>query len=437
MGDLGEAGRSVSEEEELGCVLIVCVLRNLGACWPPFANPDFAVTPSRLLSFLLVPLLVLPSCTVPRIDPAQPTKAIKVDDKPMRSAGIWPRRLPPNEPSFQVKQGEPPVDEGTFMHCRIYKAGKVRDGLALFLASRRQIPIKERETPFTLTVAHKNEDQVIELDTENHRITLAVIRAAKTKKPRGLVLYLASIMLISNEEKAFIRKLQQRGWNVAAITPSIDLFAKDRWDQEWNADQVNQHASLVAHEIDNCLAESAYAAESVLAYLAQKNPKWVRGARVVIGASVGALATPAVLKRIGGADAVVYIGGGANVPEVALESSIDIYQPKIRVSDGLSVSLRREKVAEARRRLKELALQRSRVDPLKIAPTLPQIPTLMLSGEMDRIVPAHTGDLLYHALGRPERWRYPVGHILLFLGLPLQAERVADWMEEKVGAGSE
>jgi dienelactone hydrolase len=397
-----------------------------------------AVPRPWLLSIALTGcVLATASCTVRKIDPANPARGVTLGSVHSPSSGLWPRRLRPTKPSFVVKQGKPPVDEGNFMNCRVLKAGDVKDGVALIVASRRRIPIQERDEPFTLTVIGRGEDQEIELKTKDHRITLAVVRAAKTKKPRGLVLYLASIMLISNEEKAFIRKLQQRGWNVAAITPPIDLFAKDRWDQEWNADQVNQHANLVAHEIDNCLAESAYAAESVLAYLAQKNPKWVRGARVVIGASVGALATPAVLKRIGGADAVVYIGGGANVPEVALESSIDIYQPKIRVSDGLSASLRREKVAETRRRLKELALQRSRVDPLKVAPTLPQIPTLMLSGEMDHIVPAHTGDLLYHALGRPERWRYPVGHILLFLGLPLQAERVANWMEEKIGAGSE
>ena len=56
----------------------------------------------------------------------------------------------------------------------------------------------------------------------------------------------------------------------------------------------------------------------------------------------------------------------------------------------------------------------------------------MLSGELARIVPAHTGDLLYNALGRPERWRYPAGHIALFLGLPLQANRVIDWIEAVV-----
>ena len=387
---------------------------------------------SWLPPLALFALLVLPSCSVPRIDPAQPARAVPIGHKPKPSAGVWPRRLSPTKPSYVVKQGAPPSDEGNFVNCRIFKAGEVKDGMALFVTSRRQFPIEPRDEPFTLTVADEVEDRIVELNTEHHRVTLAVVRRAKTKKPRGLVIYLASIMLISDEEKAFIRKLQKRGWNVAAITPSIDLFAKDRWEQEWKEDKLNQHASLMAYEIDNYLAETAYATESVLAYLKKHNTGWVQGPRVVVGASAGALATPALLKRIGGADAVVYIGGGANVPEIVLESSINIYRPKIQVAKGVSPSERKELQAKALTRLKELALERSRIDPLKLAPTLPHIPTLMLTGEVDRIVPAHTGDLLYNALGRPERWRYPVGHIILFLGLPLQADRIVDWMDHEV-----
>lgn len=390
-----------------------------------------AVPRPWLLSIALTGcVLATASCTVRKIDPANPARGVKLGSVHSPSSGLWPRRLRPTKPSFVVKQGKPPVDEGNFMNCRVLKAGDVKDGVALIVASRRRTPIKERDEPFTLTVIGRGEDQEIELNTKDHRITLAVVRAAKTKKSRGLVIYLASIMLISDEEKSFIRKLQKRGWNVAAITPSIDLFAKDRWDLEWSEDKLEEQATMMAREIDNYLAETAFATESVLAYLAKDNPMWVKGARVVIGASAGALATPGLLKRIGGADAAIYIGGGANVPEIVLESSLDIYRPKITVDDQLSASAAKRRRRDARDKLKTLALQRSRVDPIHLAPTLSDIPTLMLSGEIDRIVPAHTGDLLYHALGKPERWRYPVGHIVLFLGLPLQADRVADWMEK-------
>ena len=79
--------------------------------------------------------------------------------------------------------------------------------------------------------------------------------------------------------------------------------------------------------------------------------------------------------------------------------------------------------------LKQLALQKSRLEPLHHIPSLRSIPTLMLSAESDRIMPAHTGEQLYESLRQPERWSYPTGHIVLFLSLPFQANRVVDWME--------
>jgi fermentation-respiration switch protein FrsA (DUF1100 family) len=333
-----------------------------------------------------------------------------------------------------LKRGSQPVDEGVFGHCRIYKAGEVKDGMALVVAGRRSKPIAEDERPFELTVVGKGETVEIGLKTTDHRISLAVARAARTAEPRGLVLYLSSIMLISKEERAFIKTLQKRGWNVAAITPSVDLFAKDRWELAWGEEQLDKQASIVAAEIDNYLAETAYAAEAVLAYLRRNNPKWVAGPRVVIGASAGTLPVPALIRRIGGADAAIFIGGGANVAEVVLESSLDIYRPEIALTneDSMAPSRRRAGRMNVRTSLKKLVLQRSRLDPLHLAPDLQPTPTLMLSGELDRIVPAHTGDLLYEARGRPERWRFPVGHVLLFLGLPLQGDRVADWMDAAV-----
>ena len=173
---------------------------------------------SWLPIFTLVALSVLPSCSTPRVDPAR-ARAVGSESSSRTFATLWPRRLPPGTPSFHVKQGDPPADEGIFNRCRIFKAGVVKDGVALFVASRRQFPIEESKEPFTLTVADAGEDRVMELKTANHRVTLAVARRAKSDRPRGLVIYLASIMLISDEEKAFIRQLQKRDWNVIAITP--------------------------------------------------------------------------------------------------------------------------------------------------------------------------------------------------------------------------
>jgi dienelactone hydrolase len=397
--------------------------------------PRFWLTPL----FWAVAALVISSCSVRRVDAEDPARRITLGERHRVSTAIWPQRPHPDESTFKVNRGTPPIDEGIFKNCRVYKAGEVRDGMALILAGRRWQPIVKQETPFHLTVVGRGGTNEIELKSEDHRITLAVVRAAKTAAPRGLVLYLSSINLISREEKAFIKKLQERGWNVAAITPSIDIFSKDRWPTKWSEDQVETQATLLAREIDNYLAETAYVGEAVLAYLQKQDPMWVKGSRVVIGASAGALAAPALIDRIGKVDAAVFIGGGANVPEILLESNVDIYHPKITIPNAKNLSsaevrLRKER---AREQLIQSTLKRSRLDPLHLAPTLPSTPTLMLSGELDWIVPAHTGTLLYHALGRPERWRYPTGHILLFISLPFQGDRVADWLERAVEAGRE
>ena len=68
------------------------------------------------------------------------------------------------------------------------------------------------------------------------------------------------------------------------------------------------------------------------------------------------------------------------------------------------------------------------LDPARLAPRLKGTPILMLSAEFDQMVPASAGELLFEAYGKPERWSYPVNHILLFAALHLQSGRVAQWV---------
>ena len=86
-----------------------------------------------------------------------------------------------------------------------------------------------------------------------------------------------------------------------------------------------------------------------------------------------------------------------------------------------------------RGQLAQHVLPLSKLDPYHTAESLHGVPTLMLQASLDRIVSASSGRLLYEALGRPERWSYPLGHIGLFAVLPAQAGRIADWVEAKVG----
>jgi hypothetical protein len=141
---------------------------------------------SRALVLAMIAAAALPgitSCSAPRIDPPSPARQAAAWNAPI-SPAIWPQRLHPTEPAFEVKRGKEPVDEGTFGNCRIYKAGEVKDGIALFVAGRRFTPVREDDKPFQLTVLAKGGTNEIDLKTRDHRITLAVARAAKTAKPR-------------------------------------------------------------------------------------------------------------------------------------------------------------------------------------------------------------------------------------------------------------
>lgn len=403
----------------------------------PLERGRFTSTRARAVLVILLILPGLSSCLVRTVDPARITSAAPSADFRV-SATIWPPRPRPTGPTYTVKQGRAPVDAGVFGNCRLYEAGNIRDGIALLVAGSRFEPVPEEDEPFGLTVLDPEQTNEIDFEIHDHRITLAVVRSAKGKQTRGLVLYLSSIMLISEDERAFLRKLQRRGWNVVALTPSLGLFSENRWNEAWSEEELEVQADIMAREIDNHLAETAYAAESVLAYLQRRRPEWSSGPRVVIGASAGALAAPAVVERLEGVDAAVLIGGGGHVAEVVLESTLDIYQPEIQLhgEQSLTRDEREARLRNLRDRFKRLVLERSRLDPLSLAPAVRDIPTLVLSSDQDRIVPAHNGDLLYQALEGPERWRFPLGHVLLFLGLPFQADRVSDWMASQVQAPS-
>jgi len=262
------------------------------------------------------------------------------------------------------------------------------------------------------------------------------LEPASTPAARGTVIYLASIMGLPPQEQAFLRRLRRAGWNVAACLPSLELFYRDGWPRLEGGGDLTKAARHLAERIDGHLAERAYAVEALLEYLAEERPAWLEVPRVAIGSSAGAIALPAVVARIGEVDAAVLIGGGAHVPRIIMDSWLGIYKPVLHVEAPQPGAGRnphqttRPLTPRERRLLKEQAFRKSRLDPAHLGSVLNGTPTLLVSARHDGIVPAETGDLLYEALHRPERWTYPVGHVILFLGLPSQAGKVAAWLDQ-------
>lgn len=186
-------------------------------------------------------------------------------------------------------------------------------------------------------------------------------------------------------------------------------------------------AKDIAGRIDQALAGNAYAVEAVIDYLDTQRPELKGLPIAMIGFSAGALATPTAAMRIlDRVDAVVLIGGGANLFMLSQESSL--------TDGGLRLRCGEEKLPKARlEKLSELYLRESKLDPYHTAPLLTRIPVLQIHGRTDGWVPAKGGRLLHERLGRPDMLEINAGHQLLFFFLPGKAPLIADWVESAVG----
>jgi hypothetical protein len=186
-------------------------------------------------------------------------------------------------------------------------------------------------------------------------------------------------------------------------------------------------AKDIAARIDQALAGNAYVVEAVLDYLDTQRPELKGLPIAMIGFSAGALAAPtAAMRVLDRVDAVVLIGGGANLFMLSQESAL--------TDGGLRLRCGEEKLPKERlEKLSELYLRQSKLDPYHTAPQLSGVPVLQVHARTDGWVPAKGGRLLYERLGRPDMLEIDAGHQLLFFFLPGKSGFIADWVERAVG----
>jgi fermentation-respiration switch protein FrsA (DUF1100 family) len=245
--------------------------------------------------------------------------------------------------------------------------------------------------------------------------------------PRGLIVHLTS-MGDRRFERRVSRTLVDRGWAVLYVAPgrTIVPYLHERVIGEGRRIVP---AREIASVLDEFAADYAYAVEAAIEYLASEIPVFEadRGRPIVLtGYSAGSLAAPTVAARLNGRiSAAVLVGGGANVGGILADGRITNVVQVLRQTGE-------PHLVHDLRRMPPEYLASSRFDPYHTAAYLRDTPVLMLQGQLDQIVPPQYGDLLYERLGRPERWTYPVGHIMLFWALPSQAGRIADWIERAV-----
>jgi pimeloyl-ACP methyl ester carboxylesterase len=254
---------------------------------------------------------------------------------------------------------------------------------------------------------------------------------------RGTCVYLCSLVGVSDPESVLVHELLMRGWRVLIVWPSIQTYTDTFYAFPSDTD-LESAARTLANGADAYLAGTAFGVEAFVRWAAARHPDVREHPVVVVGSSLGAIATPTAVARLrsSGAsrvDAAVLIGGGAGLLDITAHSPVmrDRFGVLMmeRANDGsdrMKIGPREPVRFEA---LLERAQQLSRLDPGVTAPALRDIPVLQLHADFDEIVPARTGDALWERLDRPERWTYPTGHTGLFLLLPYEADDIARWLD--------
>ncbi len=190
---------------------------------------------------------------------------------------------------------------------------------------------------------------------------------------------------------------------------------------------------LVAKMNDERVAEGAYATKAAMDHVLGLRPNLKGKPTVLVGMSGGAMMLPTVYayapEHYAGA---VIIAGGANFLEISLDSNYKTWIDAMSFDFDPKTSSMGKITGEQRDAFLTGYLAKSRLDSYHTATEMSDIPVLMLHASADKAVPSSTGQLLYQQLGQPERWSYPIGHELIFAGLPTQVARINKWLTKHV-----
>jgi fermentation-respiration switch protein FrsA (DUF1100 family) len=252
---------------------------------------------------------------------------------------------------------------------------------------------------------------------------------------RGIILWFHSLGGLTFEEAA-IAEMQRRGWHVVVSTFPWGMQADLNLMLIEGA--VDSMARIAARSVDRRMAMGAYGAEAAVDYMQSCTPGLAEKPIVVWGASAGSFVAPAVAARLGErVKAMILVGSGANLMEVSQKSTF--FDGGVRLQYLPTEKMRTKEEEETRRTalkaefIAEYA-KATRLDSLAVGPRLRTVPTLMLHGVADEIVPANEGDELWQLLGKPERWEYSLGHQALFWRLSSQRIALADWLDATLPA---
>jgi alpha-beta hydrolase superfamily lysophospholipase len=314
------------------------------------------------------------------------------------------------------------------------------EGPGSFLFAQRdpsQTPrdVEEPDLLFKFVSAAPNTSKKADADEEHILIqrTWFTYRTPLTDAPPVATLVLLPGMFGTPEPivDATERYFRTRGYAVLRMLAHPSRFTEHA-AYVIGSEYEGKNADEIAAMYDSRTAECAYAAHAALAHVNRHHPENASNPVLLLGMSGGAMVLPTVYAYAPDRfDACVLIAGGGNFFEISATSN---YAKWIDAIEFLTVDEEEMEVvgpsADLIRKVSNAYLESSRLDALKTAPEMRDVPVLMLHASSDRAVPAKTGDALHRALGEPERWVYPMGHELIFATLPMQIPKIESWARE-------
>ncbi len=189
-----------------------------------------------------------------------------------------------------------------------------------------------------------------------------------------------------------------------------------------SASDVPRVGREIAEDVDSLLAEHAYAAEAVLAYIKEFRSDLPRPI-VLAGFSAGALVVPSVALRIKeDIGAMVLVSPVSHIYELGRKSEISNGGMNFLSRDGFEITgVFLDEVGAH-------YLANSKLDAHHIVSRLADIPTLVIYADNDTWVPTALTRAFLADIGMPDRIVHSGGHRTLFFFLKGQMRRVDRWL---------
>lgn len=189
-------------------------------------------------------------------------------------------------------------------------------------------------------------------------------------------------------------------------------------------------ATFIAHAADGRIAEHAYAAEALVRAADELNPAMAGKPVVVLAYSVGTVPGPAVAARLheafpGRPVRLVMVGGAGNLIAIARASWLGNGVLRLKSSDPPEPT---EAQLDA---LSDAYMARTRLDPLKVAPALRDVPVLHVQADADTVMPTALGRAFNAAHAHTDTLVHHGDHDTLFFFVPQQAGRIRSWLREQ------